>query len=388
MKISKALRLLGLVVVCLILATGIGLQSASIAMIRKDPVTAISLFAQNGLAEERLAYQLYRASTSESGAAAVVPDEAQALAQSSYSNEPLTPDSHALLALSMGSQEAQSGFVALATQLNRRDQTLQGLALQRHVNANNVTQAIETLDAILRVRPTRSEELFPVLREVFSADGAVDEFAEVLDGTSPWHRRFINFALNDAGSLNNLRQLRQKRPFPDDEQDKALVRNLAQAGELRSAYALFEEVNGSGNPARSDGTLSWSSEFPPFEWQLANQANFRAQESLTSDALEVFIRPGQGGIMASRIIETPATPFSISLEHDLSSSDASNSLQLGVGCAGAGKLSMATNFDDTSAAIEVSNLPSACEFLLIVIRGRAWSGQTAIRGTISPITLR
>ncbi|MBY6217875.1 hypothetical protein [Qipengyuania aquimaris] len=357
-------------------------------MTKKAPETALSLFPSNGLAQEAQAATVFKSAVADS----IGPNDAATLAKgrafAAYRDEPLTPEAHAMLARVQDDQAASSSLIQLASQMDRREVMLQVLVLQESVEASNYAGVVQSLDRILRVRPSRSSEMFKVLLPVFVQEGTVEEFAKILNGSSAWHNRFINFALSHPPSLINLYRLRSIRPFENERDDKRLIEMLAKAGELQLAQRLYHELAAKEKQPVGITRLSWSAVYPPFDWSFADEADLRAQPALNSAELEVYVRPGQGGIVAKRIQLMPSVPFSLSLRHRILPRGAHEDMQLVLQCAESNIPLAEERFAEGDASITVESLPTECEFLEIQILGRAWTGKSALRGGISPIELR
>lgn len=388
MKLSSPLRLISTVILALSLAVALGSLSAGIALTKKAPETALSLFPSNGLAQEAQAATVFKSAVADS----IGPNDAATLAKgrafAAYRDEPLTPEAHAMLARVQDDQAASSSLIQLASQMDRREVMLQVLVLQESVEASNYAGVVQSLDRILRVRPSRSSEMFKVLLPVFVQEGTVEEFAKILNGSSAWHNRFINFALSHPPSLINLYRLRSIRPFENERDDKRLIEMLAKAGELQLAQRLYHELAAKEKQPVGITRLSWSAVYPPFDWSFADEADLRAQPALNSAELEVYVRPGQGGIVAKRIQLMPSVPFSLSLRHRILPRGAHEDMQLVLQCAESNIPLAEERFAEGDASITVESLPTECEFLEIQILGRAWTGKSALRGGISPIELR
>ncbi|MBX7460395.1 hypothetical protein [Qipengyuania huizhouensis] len=387
MKVANPLRLIFVSVFCLILAVVLAIQTASIALTSEAPENAARLFPLNGLAQENVASAIFSSSVALSGEPQSAAQLGEGWARTSYRYEPLTPESHAILALAQQDSQARSILIGLAAQLNRREPTLQALVLQEHVASENYAGAVETLDGILRVRPSRSSELFPVLLSVFAQYGAVEEFAEVLDGTSQWHQQFLNYAVKQPTALANLVQLRKQADFNEQKFDQSLLRNLAQQNELQSGYDLYTQFAQSGRRSLEDGILSWESTYAPFDWHLKATADFRAQPSLNSADLELYVRPGSGGVFATRIIKSPQAPFSIVAEHQITPRDLSEDVQISLRCTQNPEPFSQGEFSGDGLNLSIENLPASCLFMEIALQARAWSGQAALKGTISPLKI-
>lgn len=387
MKLANPLRFIFAFLGCSVMAVALAAQTISVVFTQKDPVTAIKLFPLNGVALEQVSSEVFSSIVSTGAEPAHSASLSEQAALAAYQQEPLAPEAHVILALAQQYEVKKSRVVEIASQLNRRESSLQALVLQEYVQAKDFANSVKTLDEILRVRPARYSDLFPLLLSVFANDGAVTEFAKVLDGSSPWHRKFINFALNDPAAVQSLYRLRSLKPF-DPDQDRKLIERLAGAGELESAYQLYEQVSEAEEAAPRDRKLSWSSDNPPFDWWFVDDADFRAQPSLGSDDLEVYARAGQGGGIARRIIRTPSVPFSLNLTHSLSPRTASEDVRLSLQCVDSRKPVAEQAFGASAVSLRVEDLPPDCDFLEIAVTGRVWTGQSTLRGDISPIALR
>ena len=387
MKLAKPLRFTLLSLACGLLGLGLGFQSAGIALTSKEPEIATRLFPLNGLAQENIASETYASSAVDSEEPEAAARRAEMWARLAYLKEPLTPNSLAILALAEDQEKSRSLVVDLASTLNRRELTLQGLVLQEHVLAENYGGAVGTIDEILRVRPSRSAELFPVLLSVFVQEGAVEEFSRVLDGSSPWHKRFISYAIGKPEALANLVELRSRQSFDDPKLDQTFLRNLAAGGDLEASFTLYRLLSEEGSAGRSNQVLSWVSTFEPFDWSFVDSPEFRAQTSQNSDNLELYIRPGNGGPFAKRTIRAPEVPFAISVTHEIRPSNLSQDVKVVLTCLGSGEQIMEVPFGENEMSHSIDRLPSGCSYLELALHGRAWSGKSALKGEISPLLL-
>lgn len=388
MSMVKSIRTIGIALAGVALAIALGTVSAGIVYTKKAPQTALMLFPANGLAGETMASATF---TYEVAQGRDIPDAAsiaEEWARPAYLDEPLTPRTQTVLARAQGDKATTSQLVALASQLDKRDTMLQALVLQESVEKSDYPGVIRALDHILRVRPSRSLEMFKVLLPVFSQDGTVEEFARILDGSSGWHGTFIDFALNNPAALENLYRLRSLRPFEDEEHDRKLVEMLARNDKLFLASQLYRQLSAREGDETEKNQLPWTSEFPPFDWAFADEAGLRAQPSLGSTELEIYIRPGQGGVLASRVLEKPSGAFAVSLSHDIVPQDGYRTMRLVAKCLDSGQQIAETPFGVTNATLSVATMPPSCEFIELSIVGRAWTGQSIIRGELSPVEVR
>jgi hypothetical protein len=364
-------------------------HTASLALTKKAPERSAALFPLNGLAHEHIASALFMASAGEGGMDERGVQHAEEWARLAYRNDPLTPEAHAILVLGLQENAQKARALAIAAGLNRREPRLQAVVLQDQVAEQDYPGAIATLDRILRVQPSRGEELFPALLPVFVREGALEEFAKVLDGSSPWHDAFFRYAVKQPAALPNLLALRKRVALSDLEMDRTLLLNLVSEGELDLAFNFYEYLSKDMESGSRSAAFEWASTYGPFDWQFANERGLRAQPSRSLDKLEVRVRPGSGGVVARRLLKAPDTPFALRVEHEETSEDVLKDLNISLRCHGS---SNGTILDvkvaDLTRANIVNKLPASCAFVEVALAARAWSGRQALDAEISSIRLQ
>ncbi|MBT8389271.1 MAG: hypothetical protein KJP13_06455, partial [Altererythrobacter sp.] len=322
------------------------------------------------------------------------PDDIQDAARGAYPvalatlySDPLSPKAHAILALAAEDRAARGEILNAAAKLNRRDLSLQGLLLQDHVAADDYARTIETLDQILRVHPERSQEFFPVLVEALSNAETIPLFAELLDNSSPWHERFLAFAVRQSEALPNLAILRPQIEVENDVVDRRLIAGLAGSGDVAAASTLYQRVTKIDASMANQAQLDWRSDFPPFDWRLVDEPGFRAQQSRNGDAIELSIRPGRGGIIAARLLNAPNGPFRINIEHRIAPAQQLRDVRLQLVCTNVAEPVFDERFSRQGDGFRIESLPSDCAYLVLAINARAWSGRSALNGTIQSIRI-
>nr|WP_298898213.1 hypothetical protein [uncultured Altererythrobacter sp.] len=387
MSIANWPRFLVSLVIGLALALGLGAQALSSVSTRTAPETAISLFPSNGLAREQLAFANFTARVAE-------PDDIQDAARSAYPvalatlySDPLSPKAHAILALAADDRAARGEILNAAAKLNRRDLSLQGLLLQDHVAADDYARTIETLDQILRVHPERAQEFFPVLVEALSNSETIPLFAELLDNSSPWHVRFLAFALRQRDVLPNLARLRLRIDVENDAIDRSLIASLAGSEDVELASALYQSITRIDMSTANQAKLDWRSDFPPFDWRLVDEPGFRAQQSQDGDAIELSVRPGKGGVIAARLLNAPNGPFRINIEHRIAPAQQLRDVRLQLVCTNVAEPVFDERFSRQGDGFRIESLPNDCAYLVLAINARAWSGRSALNGTIQSIRI-
>ena len=382
MKVARPVRLGVSIALGLVLAAALGAQSAGIALTKKAPDTAIAAFPLNGLAYENIASAVFLATTEATGSPEEGAKAARPWALQAYRLEPLVPKAHAILALAEDDPEKRRQILDAALALNRREPRLQAVVLQQQVGDADYPAAIASLDRILRVKPSQYNELFPVLINVFAQEGATDEFAKILDGSSEWHGRFFRFAASQPSALRNMAELRRKMSFDDEITDRALLRSLVREGDVATAYSLYQRIAGADATGAAG---AWSNDYPPFDWSLTDDAGLRAQPSLSGKGLEISVKPGKGGVVAHRLMRAPATPFAIAVDHAIERQQALQDIDITVRCTGQSDEILNANLVRQNGGYRIDSLPDECNFIEIGLEARAWSGRSAVNEEIEAI---
>ncbi|MEQ5789347.1 hypothetical protein J3454_15755 [Erythrobacter sp. NFXS35] len=404
MKLSR-LFLAGLVAVPL--ATFSGAHALSSASLRNAPELSRAVFPPNAVASERLAYAAFldgvkgavgaaRQDKAASSAAqadgmpasAPSPADLQRLARSpaqaareALKREPLLPKAHALLALSEADPQKRRRIVTLASNLNRREISLQALVLQQRAEANDYAATIDTLDQILRVHPERQAEFFSLLVNALTQRETRTAFSNLVRDPLPWRDAFLGFAVGKPEALENLAAIRQDIDLDNRAFDQRLIAGLVAQGRIDEAASLYNLVAGSeqGTPAGS-----WQADYPPFDWQLADTPGLRAQSNSDGTRLEFSVDPGEGGILASRIIPAPSSAFEIRVPHELDPSSEREDLKLRVSCVGQITPFFEDTFANRKSVFAIRRRPD-CQYLEVAIAGRAWTGSRALSGTFGEL---
>lgn len=389
MTVASWPRLIAVSVFAIGLALGLAVQALSSVSTRSAPSLAVSAFGANGLAKEQLAFEVFTTGVSEPDDVPEAAREAATIALEAVRADPLAPKAHAILAMAATDEAERREILAAAGPLNRRDISLQGLILQGHLADQNYNASIETLDQILRVHPETSREFFPVLADALKQEETVPLFAEILENSSPWHARFLNFAVGQRDVLPNLAVLRPQIDVDRDSPfDRRLIAGLAGLGDVSGAEALYQNITGAQAGLLSEGALDWSSAYPPFDWRLVDESGFRAQQSPDGSELELSVRPGKGGIIAARLLGAPQGPFVIAIDHRIAPADQMRDVRLQLICAGETAPFYDERFSRGEGGFEVPAPPPGCSYMVIAINARAWSGRSALSGTIEQIRIR
>lgn len=389
----ESLRLGASLIAGLALAAAAGLHATSAIATRTAPEVAADLFFANAEARETLAFNAFTEAVGDPGDLGPAARSVRADAAGALKSDPTSAKALALLALASENLDARHSAALVASRINRRDLALQGLVLEAHLADRDLASVVETLDQILRVHPTYLQQFAPVLSEALREEQAVPAFARMIDGSSPWHRYYYaNYALGDASLLRHLAVLRSQRPLADEEFDRRLIDLLAQQGHMNEARALFERLSGGRNVASGKldargRVFGWDARFPPFDWGFADTGDFRGQASLDGKELEIFVRPGHGGVVAQRAIRVPQEPFAIEADLDIDGATRDEAIRAELYCKGSDVPFAAKALEAGANTLRVSQ-PPRCEDMTVAINARAWSGGSTLRAKLGRISLR
>lgn len=383
-------KLIAVTVLGCALAVLLGGQALSSVLTRSAPNYATAIFAGNGLAREQEAFGVFQTAFTDNQDMTAAAQAAEPLALRSIADDPLTPKNYTIAALAKTDPEMRAALLEQASRLNRRDLSLQGLVLQERLGEENYPGVIETLDQILRVHPDYSAEFFAVLLDALRKPEAASLFPDILTGAAPWHETFLRYAVRDPDARTNLAVIRDKIAINDDAFDRQLISGLADQGEVGAAQRLYAALNiPASSPSDTEG-LNWNSDFPPFDWELADERNFRAQSSRDGARLELFVQSGQGGVIARRVIAAPKSRFTIETNLDLEGADRPEAVRMVVRCSERDENSNAlyegplANGPNTLAVDQPSG---DCQQISLAIVARSLRGETTLRGELTPITV-
>lgn len=388
------------------LAVVSGAHALSSASLRKAPDLSLAIFPWNGLAKEKISYQTMVSNvrpvgrvTENDAEASARQDEQQsqrlaigelagfatqvsAAAKDALRLEPLLPRAHTILALSQTDPDRRRSMVDLSSRLNRRDLPLQGLVLEQKVANRDYEGSMETLDQILRVHPERQAEFFPLLIAALARDATLPAFTDLLSKPLPWRDAFLNAAVRNQNVLMNLAEIRQQVAIDNTEFDRQLIGRLADTGNIAEAESIYRRVSGT---ARTD-SLAWPSNYPPFDWKLADRSGFRAQPSPGQDLLEIDVGPGNGGVIGSRVVAALKPPFSLRLSHSIEPVSQLKDVKVSLNCWGAADAFFERSLSAGDNVYSVSEAPS-CPYFAISISARSWSGTRPLRGSFRSVTI-
>ncbi len=383
----KLPRLFAIAIPCLALSAALAVQALSSISTRSAPAQSVSLFAANGLAYEQLAFQTFQSQVNEGLELQAAAQMAQAQAEQGLVHDPLSPKSYAILAMASDDPERRSAILQSANRLNRRDISLQGLVLQEHIEQEDYRGVVSTLDQLLRVHPGYAREFYPLLVDVLQNDEAAPLFPDIMNGGALWHENFLLFAARDSAAQPNLASIRSQLNIENDRVDRLLISGLVRQGEEEAALSLYNSLRVPRPAQESAAHLDWEERFPPYDWELAAERDFRSQPGRDGSTLELYARSGQGGTIARRIISAPSTPINISTNMAMRGQGRSDAVRLILRCTSSQDAVIDEPLAPGDNSISVATLPNDCQQLTIEINARALRGEPTLRAELEPISI-
>lgn len=389
MRVARPGRLGAAVVISLLVSAIVGAITTGSVASRSNPVLAQAVSPFSCEAKDLLAFATFQASISQPTELTTPTRRAAPLAKVALRCAPLMPRSRAILAMAAAEGPARAQILLKAEQMNRREILLQGLVLQEHLANRDVGATTATLDRILRVHPAHEADFFPILVNALADFDGVDELAEVLDGSAPWHQRFLDHAVNQPNALLGLAALYPKIENTTERFDIILVGSLARAGSLDEAWSVYRRAHSSRREQPIDHTARrWNQQMPPFDWRYADSTGIRVQPSISLMDLQISILPGYGGILAQRTFHSNGKSLSLQVSHNIAPSSQLRNFRVSAECAQNGDLLI----NETLEARTINwNLPSRakeCRFIVLKITGRVFSFESPAHGEISVFDIK
>ncbi|MEL6485911.1 MAG: hypothetical protein AAFQ13_02030, partial [Pseudomonadota bacterium] len=346
------------------------------------------------------------AASAEAGAADLVnakamiaaADGSRAEALAAYRLEPLTPKALMIAALAEREEAKKAQILSLASQLNRRDLSLQGLVMQQHLAAEDFPRLVQTLDQILRVHPEAASRFFPVLQRALIQPGTGQAFEQMLDGSSLWHKRFLDGAVQGPATRAALADIRPAIGVEEEDLDRRLITGLVEQGEFERAQKVYDfltygtqggasEGEGAQSGAKGGLTLAWQGRYPPFDWQFIDEREIRAQASRDGERLELYARPGQGGIVARRFLIGQSGTLRLVTDLEASRAFLPGRVRLAVFCSNAAEPMAEMDLSAGSNTLDVPERGSECAALRIDISARTLRGEPTLRASLGEVSL-
>ncbi len=374
----------------LILAFLAFVQAASLIANNRIAGGALFVFGHAELVEDVAAGQLQAAvlqGTEIHGAAR----EALPAARQAFVLGPLVPRALTIMALAEEDPVASTIIVKQSLRISRRELMLQATALETFARQNDFNGVVEVFSNIVRVHPGQKTILFPQLAVALQDTRSLPAFVRILKDKPEWAEDFLTFAAREASPIDNLIDLRQH--IADDEEyltqvDRQILSRLFEGGRVAEAAGVYQRLTGK-YIVSAPGPIDWRSDLPPFDWALSEDPYLRAETTAESADLYLYIRDGNGGLLAERLVNLPAGSFQIATTHDLKNIGENRSLRLKAHCLGREKLL----FDKllvsgTPIAFRTDTDDKPCRDVVLSLYGRSFLGYGDMSVHVSDMVIK
>ena len=370
---------IGLGVIVALAGLWFGLQSLVLVNLRANPELASQISAFPARADERLAISMVEAD--ESGITdlgAAIP-----LAERAFAASALRGEASAILALGQPSAEERGAALAAITDLQKRGRLLNFARLQHAAETGDIALGLGATDRLLTLYPSIRQRLVPVLGTFLAEDGAMELYEELLASRPVWVDQFFGLWQIDDESMRRLGLLRLsmgRDAGTRSQVDQQLVLRLIDRGHFAEASELYSLIS---DGADTNGlAIDWQDEFPPFDWQLANERDFHARPSSTSDGLRLRIDAGQGGTLARRFVTVPQGATDLEIDFSLESGPRDAELELTLTCQPVATSSDVALGRSTESPATAPLPEGECSLLEVMLEGRVFTGQSDLRAQL------
>lgn len=305
-----------------------------------------------------------------------IPDQAQKKAALAYSREPLATDAIAILGISSASKS--SAILEKSRELDKRNQAIAAILLQRAAERENTPQMLELIDTFARINPAATKDLIGALSATLTDPRSYAVIEQALASDPPWEEAFWR-KIPSEGELEpfyNLR-MRERTPQTAVEADIALLRALVRHSRFKEAFS-FQALRANQMNARDPQEL---------EWQFTNGGQVSADRR-QDGTVAIYIQPGAGGELGRQLVHM--APASYVVAAKVEDRRGTGELALELICAAEEKSANAQAFPLDGHSIQLDTRTSTCRYWWLVLKGSAWDSSVPFQAdiTLPEIALR
>ena len=235
------------------------------------------------------------------------------------------------------------------------------------------------------MHPETSADFFPLLAGALVDDQALPIFQRILASKPPWQDRFLVTASANPEAVVNVAKLRREVIVENENLDSALIARLADAEEFGAAQQHYEFLE---KRFPRDISMALRSQYPPLDWKFSDTREKRSQLSRDGNAIEIFVRPGAGGVIMDRIVAVKDGQVDVSIAYDFGQSAQIANIRLQANCPGSSSLLIVQSFEEAKGTMRLQVPASECDFMRLALYARVPSGRPALRGSISNFTVK
>lgn len=215
----------------------------------------------------------------------------------------------------------------LAGRASKRDTLIRLVLFENAARERRGTNALDNIDAILRVEPASQRQLFPILKQLLGDSDFREHLVPYLAGRSQWALEFARFAADDRVHVGDIGDVVARAGPQMSAAERSLIlpyivtRSL-EAGAFNAVPALVSLISPNGDAVlRSERwtTDAVDGKFGLAAWQSISDAttstSFIGSGPGQDRKLSVYAASGAGGVAASKYLFL--TPGSYRLRHNI-----------------------------------------------------------------------
>lgn len=307
--------------------------------------------------------------------ALTVPEKAISEAEVAYAREPLATD--AIAVLGIASATKSTAILEKSRELDKRNQAIAAILLQRAAETQNTPKLIEFIDTFSRINPVATRELTGALSSTLTDPASFAVVKQALASNPPWEEAFWQKVPTKIAEVEAFYKLRLSEPGAQTspEADHALIRVLVSHSRYEKAFALHRLAL-SPSQSKSPQTL---------DWQLSSDGQASARK-MADGRISVNVQPGAGDELGRQLVRLPTGGYEISGKIEEQRGDGELSLELK--CAEAQQPGQIHNVGLAELPVKVSISNASCRYWWLTLKGSAWDSSIPLQVILKEPILR
>lgn len=257
-------------------------------------------------------------------------EDGRRMAERAIGRDPVQANAYSALALaaeSAGHAARATRLMAVAHALSRRERVTEMWLIRQSIRSADYPAAVRHFDIAMRTSARRSADLMPLLVVATQDARLVPALAPVLARDPNWKAPFLmNLAINGPNAVHAARLSRGRLDPGQPEERAVLARLIARLDYERRydlAWSFYREAR-PGTPELAASSLRDSefagvAGFPPFDWQLTEQADLTALRERRRDggpgfALALLAEGGRTGEVARQLVRLSPGTYQIQFD--------------------------------------------------------------------------
>lgn len=258
-------------------------------------------------------------------------EDGRRLAIRAISRNPLNTHAYSALALAeegAGRPIRARQLMGVAHSISARDRVAQIWQIRQAALAGDRQAMVRHFDILMRISRRGVGDIMSLLVAATADRSTVAALAPVLARNPFWKTSFLMTLSIGGPNVDHVVELIRGRLDPREADERAvmthLIQRLVNEGRYDLAWSIYREARpGTSDAAASsirDSTFAVGADFPPFDWQLSDEAGLTAQPEARRDggpgvALALIAEGGRGGEVGRQLIRlTPGVQYELEFD--------------------------------------------------------------------------